>query len=240
MRARAQELVLALVFLSRLPIGRFLPPRVMPLGRAVWAFPLAGAIIGLIAALPLWAFGTGLLSAALVLALLVWLTGALHEDALADFADAGGGRTREDSLRIMRDSTIGAYGASALVAVYGLRLAALAALGPMALIASVVVGRAAAVGLMRALPPARTDGLGHDAGRPPARGVIVALALAVLLALVLLPPVPALAALAAALVAAALVARRARRIMGGQTGDVLGAGVILAETAALVALALTG
>ncbi|MBW7056717.1 adenosylcobinamide-GDP ribazoletransferase [Paracoccus bogoriensis] len=240
MRARAQQLVLALVFLSRLPLGRFLPPQVLPLGAVVWAFPLAGAILGALAALPLWWLGPGLLPAALSLALLVWLTGALHEDALADFADAGGGRSTEERFRIMRDSTIGAYGASALLACYGLRLAALSMLGPLALVASAAAGRAGAVGLMRALPPARRDGLGHDAGRPRASALLVAIALAAVLALAVLPLLPALAALVAAGVAAMAVARRAQRLLGGQTGDVLGAGIILAETAALVALALAG
>ncbi|WP_373943962.1 adenosylcobinamide-GDP ribazoletransferase [Paracoccus marcusii] len=239
--SRSHQIVLALVFLTRLPLGRLLPPEVLPLSRAAWAFPLAGAVLGLLAGVPLWIMGTGLLPAALSVALAIWLTGALHEDALADFADAGGGRDRADRLRIMRESTIGSYGAAALVATGLVRvaaLAALAALGPLALIAAAAAGRVAPVMLMRALPPARTDGLGQGAGQPSRRAVVAA-TLTGVLALLLGAPGPGAAALAMALIGLSVVAvsRRACRLLGGQTGDVLGASVLLAECAALVGMA---
>lgn len=236
--SRSHQIVLALVFLTRLPFGRLLPPEVLPLSRAAWAFPLAGAVLGLLAGVPLWIMGTGLLPAALSVALAVWLTGALHEDALADFADAGGGRDRADRLRIMRESTIGSYGAAALVATGLVRVAALAALGPLALIAAAAAGRVAPVMLMRALPPARTDGLGQGAGQPSRRAVVAA-TLTGVLALLLGAPGPGAAALAMALIGLSVVAvsRRACRLLGGQTGDVLGASVLLAECAALVGMA---
>jgi adenosylcobinamide-GDP ribazoletransferase len=233
--ARLQQLVLAAVFLTRLPLGRLLPPRVMPLAEAAWAFPLVGALIGAVAALPLWAFGPGLLPAALALALAVWLTGALHEDALADFADAGGGRDRADRLRIMREPTVGSFGTMALLCVFGLRLSALAVLAPWHLVAAMAAGRAAAAGLML-MPAARADGLGQGAGRPAPLAVGVAAAIAVLI--LLLAPGPALLPLLGALAAAAAVGLRARRLVGGQTGDVLGAASLCAETAVLVTFAL--
>lgn len=236
MRARWHQALLAAVFLTRLPLGRFLPARVMPLSDAAWSFPLVGALAGALAALPLWLLGPGLLPAALALAGAVWLTGALHEDALADFADAGGGRTREDRLRIMRDSTIGSYGAMALIACYALRLAALALLGPWQLIAAMAAGRAVTVALMAGLPPARADGLGQGAGRPSGASVLVAGGLALALLLMAAPGGAALAA-GAALLAGLAVAARARHLLGGQTGDVLGAGTLCAETAVLVAFA---
>lgn len=234
--ARLHQLLLAIVFLTRLPLGRWLPPRVMPLSKAAWAFPLVGALIGVVAALPLWLLGPGLLPAALALAVAVWLTGALHEDALADFADAGGGKSRADRLRIMRDSSVGSYGVTALLASYGLRLAALALLGPWHIIAACAAGRASAVALMR-LPPARGDGLGQGAGRPSGTGVAIAVTLAA--GAVILAPGAAVLPLLAAILATALVARRAARLLGGQTGDVLGAASVAAETAVLVAFALT-
>ena len=64
--SRSHQIVLALVFLTRLPLGRLLPPEVLPLSRAAWAFPLAGAVLGLLAGVPLWIMGTGLLPAALM------------------------------------------------------------------------------------------------------------------------------------------------------------------------------
>lgn len=236
--SRPRQLIQALVFLTRLPLGRLLPPRVMPLSEAAWAFPLAGAVLGALAGLPLWLMGPGLLPAGLAVALAVWLSGALHEDALADFADAGGGRDRADRLRIMREPTIGSYGAAALTAAMLVRVAAVAALGPVALIGAVAAGRVAPVVLMRALPPARRDGLGQGAGRPSRRAVLAA-GLTGALALLLTAPWPGAAALAMALAAISVVAvsRRACRLLGGQTGDVLGASAVLAECAALVGMA---
>lgn len=236
---RPRQILLALVFLTRLPLGRFLPPTVVPLSQAVWAFPLAGMVVGLLAGLPLWLPGPALLLAALSVTLSVWLTGALHEDALADFADAGGGRDRADRLRIMRDSTIGSYGAAALLVTCLVRVAALATLGPLALIAAAAAGRVAPVMLMRALPPARDDGLGQGAGRPSRRAVVLA-GLIGALALLLGAPGPGGALLAMILIGVVVVevSRRACRLLGGQTGDVLGASALLGECAALVAMAL--
>jgi len=235
---RLHQLLLAMVFLTRLPLGRFLPPRVLPLADAVWAFPLAGALVGAMAGLPLWWLGPDLLSAALALAAAVWLTGALHEDALADFADAGGGRDRNDRLRIMRDSTIGSYGATALICISLLRVAALVALGPVALIGAAGAARVAPVLLMRSLPAARADGLGQGAGQPSRGATAGAAAIGAVLLILCAPTVPA-AFLAGLLAMAVVVAvsRRACRLLGGQTGDVLGASAALAETAALVGMA---
>ncbi|WP_378943869.1 adenosylcobinamide-GDP ribazoletransferase [Paracoccus sp. R86501] len=235
--ARLQQLILALVFLTRLPLGRFLPPKVLPLASAGWAFPIAGALIGAVAGIPLW-FGQGLLPAALAVALAAWLTGGLHEDALADFADAGGGRDRADRLRIMRDSTIGSYGAAALVCAMLIRVAALTELGALALVAAAAAGRLAPVLLMQLMPPARTDGLGQAAGRPGRNACIFAISVALVALTLAAPSAPALIATAmVALLAMLTVARRAARLLGGQTGDVLGAACLITETAVLVTLA---
>jgi len=235
---RIQQLILALVFLTRLPLGRFLPPRVLPLAEAAWAFPLAGALIGLLAGLPMWVLGAGPLTAALSATLAVWLTGALHEDALADFADAGGGRDRQDRLRIMRDSTVGSYGIAALVCTMLLRVLALATAGPLALIGAAALGRLAPVLLMRSLPVARDDGLGHQAGRPCKDQVAVATLIGLVMVGMTAPAFSALiAGLALAAVAIITVSRRACRLVGGQTGDVLGAACLLVETGTLIGIA---
>lgn len=237
--ARVNQLLLALVFLTRLPLGRFLPPRLMPLSEAAWAFPVAGAIVGALACLPLWILGPGLLPAALSVTLAVWLTGALHEDALADFADAGGGRDRADRLRIMRDSTIGSYGAMALICVSLLRVSALVVLGPLALVGAAALGRVAPVLLMRVLPAARAEGLGQGAGQPSRRGATVACLIGAGLLIVTAPSAGAgLTAFLLAGVTVVAVSRRACRLLGGQTGDVLGASAILAETSALLGMAI--
>jgi adenosylcobinamide-GDP ribazoletransferase len=236
--ARFQQLILALVFLTRLPLGRFLPARVLSLADATWAFPVAGAIIGMIATVPMWLLGAGLLPAALSITLAIWLTGALHEDALADFADAGGGRDIQDSLRIMRDSTVGSYGLAALVCVTLLRILALATVGPLALVGAMALGRVAPVILMQTLPAARQDGLGQAAGRPGINQVAVAALIGILaLALTAQGPTALVLGLLFAGCAVIGVSRRACRLVGGQTGDVLGAACVLVETGVLIGIA---
>ncbi len=173
---RVEELKAALVFCTRLPLFRAMPVAGAALGKAAWAFPLAGLVVGLIGAavyalahrfgLPAWP------AAVLAVAATLLVTGALHEDGLADTADGfGGGNSREQKLAIMRDSRIGTYGVCALTVALLLRVAALASLPSAhavvwALIAAHVAARATMPALMLMLPPARSDGLSHDAGQP--------------------------------------------------------------------------
>lgn len=233
---RLEQLTLALVFLTRLPLARFLPPRLMSLAHSTWAFPLAGALIGAISALPLMLGVTGFLGAALCVTIAVWLTAALHEDALADFADAAGGQDRDARLTIMRDSRIGSFGVMALMLTTVLRIAAVTTLSPLHLIAAAAGGRAAIVLTMGALVPARADGLAAAAGAPGWKNVGAAAILGA--GVILIAGEGAGLALIAGLAATALVIRQARIWLGGQTGDVLGAASVLAETAILTAFAL--
>jgi adenosylcobinamide-GDP ribazoletransferase len=234
----------ALGFLTRLPVGARLAPE--RLARAGWAFPLAGLAVGFAGALAwgvadalaLPGFACGLLA----LASMAWFTRGLHEDGLADFADGLAGSTAEARLRIMRDPALGTFGALALVFALGLRAAALGALADFptvlaALLAAAAASRAMLPALLRGLPPARANGLGHHAGRPDGDLVRIALAAAVVIALVLLPFWSAVAALIAAAAGAWAVAALARRAIGGQTGDVLGAAQQVAETLFLLAVA---
>ena len=121
------RLLAAIAFLTRVPIRR--PFTTEDVGRAAVFFPLVGAGIGA-AQLGLWklldATLPPLLLAVLVVSFSAWATRGLHLDGLADFFDGlGGGRTREDVLRIMRDSRIGAFGAIALVLVLFTKVAAI-------------------------------------------------------------------------------------------------------------------
>ena len=133
------ETLAALHFLTRLPIPFVRTLDLPPLAEAMRFFPLAGAIIGaIISAVLIGANMLGLpslLAAALALAAGVLVTGALHEDGLADVADGfGGGRTREHRLEIMRDSRIGTYGTIALCLTFIARAAiyeTLAGRGPL-------------------------------------------------------------------------------------------------------------
>ena len=249
------EFLVALRFLTRLPVPfvRTLdPPR---LAAAMGMFPVAGAVAGALT-------GTSLVlcnmaglpeffCAAFALGIGALITGALHEDGLADVADGfGGGRTREQRLEIMRDSRIGAYGAMALVIVLLARAALFASLldltagGTIVLIAAAgAFSRALVVDLVWATRPARSDGLSVIAGRPSRNTTLLALLIGGLgawgAAAYVLAPAASLAALIAAGVTLAAVRALAMRKIGGQTGDVCGAGQILSETAMLAVYSAT-
>src|SRR5437868_1519353 len=127
------DLKAALMFFTRLPIPNGAAMEEGALARATWAAPVAGVVVGLIGALVYWIAWKlnvpPLPSAVLALAATVAVTGALHEDGLADVADGfGGGKTIERKLEIMRDSRIGTYGVCALILSFMLRAGALSAI----------------------------------------------------------------------------------------------------------------
>jgi adenosylcobinamide-GDP ribazoletransferase len=179
----------------------------------------------------------------------ILVTGGLHEDGLADTADGfGGGTDIAGRLEIMRDSRIGAHGATALVISILLRVAALAAIAAdgswravLALIAAEAVSRAAMVRLWHDLPAARTDGLSVQSGAPDHQASLVALAIAGVVAIVTVIPALGLGPLlfAAFLAAAATYgfARLSQSAIGGRTGDTLGACQQVAGVAFLIGLA---
>lgn len=235
----------ALALLTRLPVpeGRFDPDR--PLAAAIWCWPLIGALIGLLSGLigllSLWLGLPAGLAAGLVLAGSIGLTGALHEDGLADTFDGlWGGQDRARRLEIMHDSRIGTYGVLALVLSVGLRWSALVALigtGHLlvAVITSASLSRVSMAMIMARLPNARTSGVSVGAGRPPAHSLWLALGLAVILGGGLVGICVVKAALWAA-VPVLVLAAVARARIGGQTGDILGASQQLAEIMTLAAL----
>lgn len=260
---------LATAFLTRLPVERGfagddaldpdddagdddLNPMETPgqLAAAMWLFPLVGFAIGgtgaIVLGLLAWAGVPAAVAATLAIGAMIALTGALHEDGLADIADGFGGGTDKDSkLRIMRDSRIGTYGVVAVAIVLIAKITALSAIaewnigaGAAALIAATTWSRALFAPTMRWLSPARRDGLGAGAGTPSEGtswlGLILAFALC---ALVLLTPAGfgVIPILAAGGFAAFIVGWIALKQIGGYTGDVLGAGQQAAEAATLVA-----
>jgi adenosylcobinamide-GDP ribazoletransferase len=239
--ARLTEAQLALMMLTRLPAGRL---TVAPaLGASVWAFPLVGGLVGAISAAGLlaamWLGVAPALAAGLSLAAGVLVTGGLHEDGLADCADGFcGARARARKLEIMRDSRIGSYGALALVLAFGLRwqgLAMLAADGRAAL-ALIALGISSRAGLglaLRLLPAARGDGMGKAAAGVSGVAAVMAVSFGVVALLALGAPV---AILWIGLVQAGFGWLALRQI-GGQTGDVLGALVVLGEIAGWLVLA---
>jgi adenosylcobinamide-GDP ribazoletransferase len=242
----------ACVFLTRLPVrwpkaapGE--PDGMAALARALRCAPLVGALVGAAGAAVLALAGVlglpPLAAAGLALATTFAITGGLHEDGLADVADGfGGGQDAARKLSIMRDSYVGSYGVTAIGMSLLLRAAALAALaavpgGPLAMIGAHALARAAMLPVMRGLPPARADGLGHGAGRPTRGAVGTALGLGAVGALLTLGPLAGLVALLIGALLTGVVARLAVRQVRGYTGDILGAVEQTVETAVLLTAA---
>jgi adenosylcobinamide-GDP ribazoletransferase len=235
----------ATAFFTRIPVA--MPRRGGQLADAAWAFPLVGAGIGAVVALAFLLaqlLGLGDWPAALLAVFGgLALTGALHEDGLADTADGLiGGHDRDQRLAIMRDSRHGTYGVLALALSVLLRTAALAEIGEpvhvgLALVAAHAVSRAALPVAMRTLTTARAEGLAAAAGRPRLPPLITALTIGLLIALAALGP--ARGALALGLAGAALcgVGVLTQRRIGGYTGDVLGALQQIGEIVILLAAA---
>lgn len=237
LRKRLAELQVAMMLLTRLPAGR-IDGAVPDLAAARWAFPLVGGFIGFLT----WLAYAGALAigappaiaAVLALAALALLTGALHFDGLADYADGiGGGRDKAHALDIMRDSRVGSYGMLAMIIVVGLWTVSVktANPGPLAFVGAAMLSRAGMVAVQEIVPPARPDGMARLAsGQTRAARIVLA---AVALGALLFWTVP----LGICIAAVTVTAWQARRKIGGQTGDVLGAVQLLSETAIWVALA---
>ena len=240
------DLRTAVAFLTRLPMPH--PEGATPqyFVRAHRMFPLVGAAIGAavgLLCLALRAIGLpDLAAAALALGASALLTGALHEDGLADVADGfGGGRDVAAKLEIMRDSRLGTYGALILLVSFCAKLSALAAIPDGHVVHASIAAHALARGVLPAmavnLPYARTDGLARNAGQPDAAIAATAAVIALVIALLALSWANAFWTALAATLSAFAMAWLAKRQIGGQTGDVLGGAEQVAETAILVLLA---
>ena len=238
------DLVLATRFLTRLPIS--LPQSgAASLAGAMRMFPVVGAGVGLaggVVFLIADALDLGTwISAILALTVTVVLTGALHEDALADVVDGfGGGRDRAAKLAIMRDSQIGAYGVLALILSVSARIAVPATLGDPNLVIAMLVGAAAASRtvmpvVMHILEPARSDGVGAGAGAVGRDTVIWAVALGAVIIFALLDAASATVAILAVGLVVWGGIRLARRQIGGFTGDVVGAIGLISEIVFMLA-----
>jgi adenosylcobinamide-GDP ribazoletransferase len=227
------DLKVGLAFLTRLPFIGAAQASGTDVARASWTFPIIGIAIGLIGAFVAWlADGLGLhpfISGTLAIAVIVLVTGCLHEDGLADMVDGfGGGGSPMLKLEIMRDSRVGAYGTSALILSFMLRAGALASFADPAFVAPALIAaeagaRAIMPTFMLLVPAARQDGLSAAAGKPPQRAAVIAALIGFVVLVLCLGFGGGL--IAALMVAAAIVflALLCMSQIGGQTGDVLGA-----------------
>lgn len=250
-----RRLLIATAYFTRIPIPAWVGWSAFELNRAARYFPLVGMGVGLVAAGVLAAASLLLppmLAVLLSMAASILLTGAFHEDGLADAADGfGGGCEPDQVLAIMQDSRIGSFGTVALVLVLLSKFAALLTLAsvnlPFAMVALVIAhaaSRACALAVMAVLSYVRLDGAAK--AKPVAEGLGVAewgtgillgaLPLGVALALHGVPAHAAVLVLLVSLSVPACAARYFRRRIGGYTGDCLGAVQQLAELAIYLAL----
>lgn len=225
-------LVCAVQFLTRVPTPTLKSFEPAWITRSARYFPLVGQGVGAISALVLLAANHvwgGPLAALLAIATGVMLTGAFHEDGLADTADGlGGGQTPARRLEIMKDSRVGTYGVCALGLVLAIKVAVLATTSTetaaLMLLAAHGVGRAAAVVVMRTTPyaPSGEPGKWKPVPQGVRTGEVMTAVLIAAWPLLFLPPGAVLAGLAGGGLLAVGLALLARRLIGGHTGDVLG------------------
>ncbi len=242
-------LLTGVMFLTRLPCPAWVGHDAEYLARSTVWFPAIGAVVGLFGAAAYAAAALGLpplVAAALATAATVWLTGAFHEDALADSCDGfGGGWGKDQILAIMKDSRGGSYGVVGLALALAAKLGALAVVGDggagavaRALVAGHVLGRWSSLPLIWRYEYVRETGSKSKpfaASVTPARLVLGTAAALALAALAL--GARALPAAGAALVVTLVAGRYFRRVLGGITGDCLGAANQMVELAVYLTLA---
>ncbi|WP_235513602.1 MULTISPECIES: adenosylcobinamide-GDP ribazoletransferase [unclassified Sphingomonas] len=244
--------LLAVQFLTRLPVPvlhRLTGEQAAAgLEQAMAWLPPVGSLIGAVTGatfLIAQFWWPPLVAAVLALIVEALLTGAFHEDAVADFCDAFGGVASGDrALTIMKDSRIGSYGALGLGLVVLLRIAAMVALPPVlamaAIVAAATLGRLCAVTLAALVAPVGSGaGMAVRAGRMPIGRLALAGVLAVpgIAPLLWLRPMAVVVALVAMAVLLAWLARFLRRRIGGSTGDCLGFAAAMGQLALLLAVA---
>jgi len=230
----------AMAFLTRLPVGRLVTFDAADVADSAGWFPVIGLLLGTLYAAAATLLRSHLppgIIAVLLVTLDALATGALHFDGLADSADGfGGGKTREDTLRIMRDHAIGSYGGLALAALVALKVMAYSALLKQsdwipALILAPALGRWSILLLTATLPYARPsasaiEGMG--------KGSLIWGTGVIVIAMIAASSLRAAIALAVVVGATAAFGLYCRHRIGGITGDTLGANLQLCESAALL------
>lgn len=238
------DLLAAIGLLTRLPV-RLSNAAISRGAAAAWAWPVVGIVVALISGLAAHlTIQLGLpygIAALILLAVQIIVTGAMHEDGLADSLDGmWGGWTIKRRLAIMKDSQIGTYGvlglSLSLLCRWQLWIILLDTPVWPAVIAVGVISRWTMVVIAWALPHARSDGLGHSVGRPRRDTVFLASGLTATVTVLMLGwiGVCTLATISLVTIAWGLIARAKIK---GQTGDILGAGQHIAEVTGLLTIA---
>lgn len=233
-----QGLLGAVQFLTRFPVHTDEAP---DLARMVPWFPLVGALVGAVVggvAAGMMELVPATVAAGLAVVVGMMLTGAFHEDGLADTADALGGCSPAERRQILRDARHGSYGVAAMCSSIVLRILCLAALGTATAFAGAVashaLGRGCAVGAMGVAHRPPAEGLGADYTKAVSLGrALLGLLVGLTMALLAMGSW-AIAAAAIGVTAAAVGIALAYRAFGGVTGDVLGAIEQVTEVVVLV------
>ena len=244
-----EDILLALTFFTRIPI-HFITKYDRTLMQACWCFPLIGAGIGLaggtlfyillVVQIPV------AISAVTTICFIVILTGALHEDGLADTADGlGGGDNKKSKIEKMRDSKVGSYGVLAILLITLIKLNAIITLATgkpyeiaiISIICAHSLSRFSIIVIPYFSSPASDEGLARYAGKPETRGVIGGLLLTSILIFLLLPFEQATTSAVLAILVAGVIGLLANFQIKGYTGDILGAAQQVSEATVLVYLA---
>ena len=248
-----KDLMACVQFLSRLPIPEFLANHDKPdLAKSSRMFPIAGLVISAPAIIVMMLLGLldvpSQVIAAVVISIQLVVTGALHEDGLADCADGfGGGRNLEDKLAIMKDSHVGAFGVSASIMALVLRFVLLSSFLDISILAAILallsaqlLSRAVQVAFWQSLPPARPDGLAGTLGQPDGAAIQWALAIGIIGAITLtffaFPAISVFLSMAMTILAVIAFHLLCKKQINGQTGDTIGAIQIITEIAFLIGL----
>lgn len=262
-RQQLRAAAAAFTFLTRLPVGRVVSHDLIDLSRSAVYFPLVGVAVGLIGAATfalaqfIWA---PLIAVVLSMAVTVLITGAFHEDALADSLDGfGGGWTKDQVLTIMKDSRVGSYALIGVVIAVIAKIASLLSIHDAAnvskspfvtdwtiaraLVAAHVFARWSSVLLIRTLEYVRLEEVGAKpaAGRPFVNAISNAqLTVATIMSLAFVAPLLGVQTTVVALttiVVTVFAGRYFKRRIGGITGDALGATNQVVELAVYLVLA---
>lgn len=226
-----RQFLLAVQFLTRLPVPGKMATTGEELGRAAAFFPLVGIIVGgatagvymlALRVVSVW------VAVPIALAFAAFLTSGFHEDGLADTFDGlGGGWTKDRALEIMRDSRVGTYGVLALIFLVLGKYVAITEVGPELvwrwLIVAHTGGRWTVLPLCIWLPYARSEGQGKLVARQVTISALITGSVTFLLTLLLFPWRAAVIAVAVTLVVTLLSGLYFKRRLGGITGDCLGA-----------------
>lgn len=249
-----QDILAGLILLTRMPAATLTEKP--DYSRAMWSFPVIGFFSGALAALPgavALQAGLGSYIAALIsIAALMLLTGAMHEDGLADMTDGfGAGGSQEKIAAIMKDSQLGSYGTLSLILSTLLKIALLAKLAdtPVNLILAMIfmagIGRGQVVLLCALFPISQQAQLGQIMRRPSDKINVLTALLWGLPLFLILPLFEGFSVSTGIYVIGfnglvmLWIGLRARHYLGGLTGDIMGACILLAELGCLFGLVIS-